>query len=177
MRRLVDLLNEAELRCERNESTYWLYIELLCANTFNGYAQNRQEALFKTVMLRIRLPALRGRVFSMVSRRDSPLVNACMKQLSVTGYLSNRGRQIAASCLINELEGDWRYGAAWFESQLIDYDVAANWGTGNIWPVSELTLGEVVTSTWQSRQKFMMQMAATGRAGYTKDDHLDHASP
>ena len=57
-----------------------------------------------------------------------PLVNACMKQLSATGYLSNRGRQIAASCLVNELEGDWRYGAAWFESQLIDYDVAANWG-------------------------------------------------
>ena len=28
-----------------------------------------------------------------------------MKQLSATGYLSNRGRQIAASCLINELEG------------------------------------------------------------------------
>ena len=51
-----------------------------------------------------------------------------MKQLSATGYLSNRGRQIAASCLVNELEGDWRYGAAWFESQLIDYDVAANWG-------------------------------------------------
>ena len=51
-----------------------------------------------------------------------------MKQLIVNGYLSNRGRQIAASCLINELEGDWRYGAAWFESQLIDYDVAANWG-------------------------------------------------
>ena len=23
---------------------------------------------------------------------------------------------------------DWRYGAAYFESQLIDYDVAANWG-------------------------------------------------
>ena len=51
-----------------------------------------------------------------------------MKQLSATDYLSNRGRQIAASCLINELEGDWRYGAAWFENQLIDYDVAANWG-------------------------------------------------
>ena len=51
-----------------------------------------------------------------------------MKQLSATGYLSNRGRQIAASCLINEMAGDWRYGAAWFASQLIDYDVAANWG-------------------------------------------------
>jgi deoxyribodipyrimidine photo-lyase len=57
-----------------------------------------------------------------------PLVNACMKQLKATGYLSNRGRQIAASCLVNELEMDWRYGAAWFEHQLCDYDVASNWG-------------------------------------------------
>ncbi len=57
-----------------------------------------------------------------------PIVNACMHQLMRTGYLSNRARQIAASCLINELECDWRYGAAWFEQQLIDYDVASNWG-------------------------------------------------
>ena len=29
---------------------------------------------------------------------------------------------------MNELGLDWRYGAAWFEQQLIDYDVASNWG-------------------------------------------------
>ena len=57
-----------------------------------------------------------------------PLINACMKQLERTGYLSNRARQIAASVLINELELDWRAGAAWFERQLIDHDVATNWG-------------------------------------------------
>jgi deoxyribodipyrimidine photo-lyase len=57
-----------------------------------------------------------------------PLVNACMNELRVTGYLSNRGRQIVASCLVNELSVDWRYGAAWFEEQLIDYDAAVNWG-------------------------------------------------
>ena len=32
-----------------------------------------------------------------------------------------------ASCLVNELKEDWRYGAAWFEQQLLDYDVAVNW--------------------------------------------------
>ena len=42
--------------------------------------------------------------------------------------MSNRGRQIVASCFINELNLDWRYGAAYFESQLIDYDVGSNWG-------------------------------------------------
>lgn len=57
-----------------------------------------------------------------------PLVNACMKELNHTGYISNRGRQIVASCLVNELACDWRYGAAWFEYKLVDYDVAINWG-------------------------------------------------
>ncbi|MGR6839574.1 FAD-binding domain-containing protein [Aliivibrio wodanis] len=57
-----------------------------------------------------------------------PLVNACMKELNSTGYMSNRGRQIVASCLVNELGIDWRFGAAYFQQQLIDYDVASNWG-------------------------------------------------
>jgi deoxyribodipyrimidine photo-lyase len=51
-----------------------------------------------------------------------------MRELNETGYMSNRGRQITASCLVNELGVDWRYGAAYFQQQLIDYDVACNWG-------------------------------------------------
>jgi deoxyribodipyrimidine photo-lyase len=50
-----------------------------------------------------------------------------MKQLNVTGFMSNRGRQLAASCLVHELGLDWRYGAAYFEQQLIDFDVASNY--------------------------------------------------
>ena len=42
--------------------------------------------------------------------------------------MSNRLRQVAASYLIHELAGDWRAGAAWFEAQLIDYDVYSNQG-------------------------------------------------
>ena len=42
--------------------------------------------------------------------------------------MSNRGRQLVASCLVNELGVDWRFGAAYFEQQLIDFDVASNWG-------------------------------------------------
>ena len=55
------------------------------------------------------------------------LVNACIKQLNSTGFMSNKGRQIVASCLVNELNLDWRYEAAYFEQQWIDYDAAANW--------------------------------------------------
>ncbi|CRZ71222.1 Deoxyribodipyrimidine photolyase%2C single-strand-specific [Vibrio cholerae] len=51
-----------------------------------------------------------------------------MRQLNQTGYMSNRGRQLVASCLVHELGLDWRYGAAYFETQLVDYDVGSNWG-------------------------------------------------
>jgi deoxyribodipyrimidine photo-lyase len=59
---------------------------------------------------------------------EYPIVNACMRQLKQSGYMSNRGRQLVASCFVHELGLDWRYGAAYFEQQLIDYDVASNWG-------------------------------------------------
>ena len=43
-------------------------------------------------------------------------------------FLSNRGRQIAASSLVNELGLDWRCGAGYFEERLVDYDPCSNWG-------------------------------------------------
>ena len=51
-----------------------------------------------------------------------------MRELAATGYLSNRLRQVAASYLIHDLACDWRAGAAWFEAQLLDYDVYSNQG-------------------------------------------------
>jgi deoxyribodipyrimidine photo-lyase len=61
-------------------------------------------------------------------RTGQPLVDAGMRELAATGFLSNRMRQIVASYLIYALECDWRAGAAWFESQLADYDVYTNQG-------------------------------------------------
>ena len=44
------------------------------------------------------------------------------------GFMSNRGRQNVASYLVLDLGIDWRHGADWFESVLVDYDVCSNWG-------------------------------------------------
>ena len=51
-----------------------------------------------------------------------------MRELNRTGFMSNRGRQNVASMLSQSLKLDWRMGAAYFESRLVDYDVASNWG-------------------------------------------------
>jgi deoxyribodipyrimidine photo-lyase len=61
-------------------------------------------------------------------RTGLPFVDANMVELNRTGYMSNRGRQVVASFLINELEVNWQMGAEYFESQLIDYDPMSNWG-------------------------------------------------
>ena len=56
------------------------------------------------------------------------LIDAGMRELKKTGYLSNRMRQIVASYWIYDMRGDWQAGCAWFEYQLIDYDVYSNQG-------------------------------------------------
>lgn len=57
-----------------------------------------------------------------------PFVDANMRELNETGFMSNRGRQNVASFLTKDLEIDWRYGAEYFEAMLIDHDTTSNWG-------------------------------------------------
>eukprot|EP00929_Paragymnodinium_shiwhaense_P013976 TRINITY_DN12182_c0_g1_i3.p1 TRINITY_DN12182_c0_g1~~TRINITY_DN12182_c0_g1_i3.p1 ORF type:complete len:801 (-),score=160.38 TRINITY_DN12182_c0_g1_i3:319-2721(-) len=57
-----------------------------------------------------------------------PLVDAAMRELNATGYMGNLARQFSASYLVEELGLDWRVGADWFESMLVDYDAHSNWG-------------------------------------------------
>lgn len=61
--------------------------------------------------------------------RNSTLLTRFMTEaFSAAGWMSNRGRQNVASYLALDLEEDWRQGADWFESCLLDYDVCSNWG-------------------------------------------------
>jgi len=55
-------------------------------------------------------------------------VDAVMRELRMTGYIGNLARQIAASFLVEDLGVDWRVGADWFETLLVDYDPHSNWG-------------------------------------------------
>lgn len=60
-------------------------------------------------------------------RTGVPIIDAAMKALNSTGYISNVLRTACAFFLINSLHVHWRRGADWFEANLIDYDVATNW--------------------------------------------------
>ena len=115
-----------------NESTYWLYFELLWREFFHWRGIVDDARLFRIggIPGKVRACTFDPRNFARWCAGDTefPLVNALMRQLVATGWMSNRGRQIAASCLINELNTDWRFGAAFFEKHLIDYDVGSNYG-------------------------------------------------
>ncbi len=132
VRQVLTELTRYESEYEKNDSTYWLYFELLWREYFQWHLFKYQSKLFQfsgTQDTRPLTTFIAPR-FAMWCQGQTPypIVNACMKQLNHTGYMSNRGRQLVASCLVNELGVDWRFGAAYFEQQLIDFDVASNWG-------------------------------------------------
>lgn len=131
-RQVLAELKRYESRHGANESTYWIYFELLWREYFYWNARARGKMLFTFDGGTGKTPktSFYPSRFKQWCQGSTPypLINALMNELNATGWMSNRGRQIAASCLVNELELDWRYGAAYFEQRLIDYDVASNWG-------------------------------------------------
>lgn len=125
-------LKEFEAHHGANDSTYWIYFELLWREYFYWKGLSLGSSLFGTnnESDNQNTSTTSNLCFAKWKSGNTnyPIVDACMRQLNATGYMSNRGRQLVASCLIYELGIDWRHGAAYFESQLIDYDVASNWG-------------------------------------------------
>ena len=114
-----------------NDGTYWLWFELLWRDYFRLLHLQFGAALYSARGLSAQPPDrhnAQGFERWCQGRTGEPLVDAAMRELESTGYLSNRLRQVVASYLIHDLHGDWRAGAAWFEAQLVDYDVHSNQG-------------------------------------------------
>ena len=115
-----------------NESTYWLWFELLWRDYFRFLHLQHGRRLYRARGLdeRASAPAHDPEAFARwcSGRTGHAFIDAGMRELAATGWLSNRMRQIVASYLIHDLGCDWRAGAAWFEAQLVDYDVYSNQG-------------------------------------------------
>ena len=124
-------LRQFETSHGANDSTYWIWFELLWRDYFRFLHRQHGVALYRARGLTsLGQPSHDARRFDAWrnARTGEPLIDAGMAELKATGYLSNRLRQIVASYLVHDLECDWRAGAAWFEAQLIDYDVYSNQG-------------------------------------------------
>jgi deoxyribodipyrimidine photo-lyase len=131
-RRIIHRLNQYEDEVVSNDSTYWIYFELLWREYFQWYAEKYGEQMIAFSGIKDRSPntSFYPERFQKWCQGTTPypIVNACMRQLKATGYMSNRGRQLVASCFVHELSLDWRYGAAYMEQQLVDFDLGSNWG-------------------------------------------------
>jgi deoxyribodipyrimidine photo-lyase len=125
-------VEEYEKSVHKNVSTYWMKFELIWRDYFRFSAMKHGSSIFH-------LGGIQGKDLQKNQDKDLfqkwangvtgiPFIDANMRELNNTGYMSNRGRQNVASFLAQNLNFDWRWGAAWFESKLIDYDVCSNWG-------------------------------------------------
>lgn len=115
-----------------SDGSYWLWFELLWRDYFRFLHLQHGSRLYRARGLAAQAAAPRQDAAAFArwcqGRTGEPLVDAAMLELAATGYQSNRLRQLVASYLIHDLGGDWRAGAAWFEVQLLDYDVYSNQG-------------------------------------------------
>lgn len=131
-RAIYDEVEKYEAEVEQNDSTYWLKFELLWRDFFKYTAMRYGTRIFHANGIKNQHKKWGYRPKAMQKWIDGQtgddFVDANMIELKSTGFMSNRGRQNVASYLVHKLNLDWRAGAAWFESMLIDYDVASNYG-------------------------------------------------
>ena len=126
-------IKKFEREVKKNSSTYWLIFELMWREFFRYVTKKGKKNIFM-------INGINGNIFNRNFNSDIDLfkkwcngetgqefIDANMVELNSTGFMSNRGRQNVASFLINDLDLNWTWGAAYFESKLIDYDVASNW--------------------------------------------------
>lgn len=134
-RYINDRVVEYEAKRVKNNSTYWLIFELIWRDFFRFIVAKHGNEVFK-------IEGLQGREIPWKQdwerfdlwregKTGYPLIDANMREIAATGFMSNRGRQNVASFLTKNLGIDWRMGAEWFESLLVDYDVCSNWGNWN----------------------------------------------
>lgn len=125
-------IKEFEAEFGANQSTYWVVFELIWRDYFKYISLKYDNRIFK-------IGGILEKNYTWNSDENlienwingttkDDFVNANMIELKETGWMSNRGRQNVASYLTKELLIDWRIGAAYFESLLIDYDVHSNYG-------------------------------------------------
>jgi deoxyribodipyrimidine photo-lyase len=130
-RRVYEVLKQAETTYGANESTYWLWFELLWRDFFYFTHVKEGDNFFRPWEIPKHLDSKDQQLFDAILKGETgyPLIDANMKELTQTGWMSNRGRQNVASFFTHYCKLPWALGALMFESYLMDYNVSSN--TGN----------------------------------------------
>ena len=128
-RYIYQQLKAFEKRHFSNSSTYWVYFELLWRDYFYFVHHAYNNTIFSKCGLKTTC-RVDYKIHIVNAWKEGktgyPLIDANIKELITTGFMSNRGRQNVANFFTKQLKQDWRLGAAFFESHLIDFDVSSN---------------------------------------------------
>ncbi len=130
-RTIYKAVKRYEKTVKKNQSTWWMVFELVWRDYFTFKLMRFQNKVYKT-------EGFTNKTMEFTNNQNLfdrwcagttgiPFVDAHMRQLNKTGFMSNRGRVNCASFLVHDYMVDWTWGASYFESKLIDYDVASNW--------------------------------------------------
>ncbi len=117
----------------KNDSTNWMSVELLWRDYFKFFTLKYGRAVFLEEGVR------RGGVCHTIEDKEIyqkwcegktgvDFIDANMRELLHTGWMTKRGRQNTASFLVHELKLPWIWGGSWFEKMLVDYDPELCWG-------------------------------------------------
>lgn len=126
-------IKKFEKEVTANDSTYWLYFELMWRDYFRLVGKKYGNDIFKEYGINGQAGKEQSydvNLFELwkTGKTGIPFIDANMRELNATGYMSNRGRQNVASFLVNDLKLPWLMGAEYFESMLLDYDPCSNYG-------------------------------------------------
>ncbi len=131
-RKIYHEVRRYESERKSNSSTYWMIFELIWRDYFRFIHLKHGDRFFYEAGIKgesVDWSRNKNMLKAWIEGETGiPFVDANMVELRETGFMSNRGRQNVASFFAKNLNLDWRMGAEYFESVLLDYDVCSNWG-------------------------------------------------
>ncbi len=137
VRRVWQRILDYEARHGPGAGSEWLRVELLWREFFHWSLREHGARVFRRRGLNDHEPsptlptsAFADEYWQRWCRAETglPFIDANLREMVATGYVSNRGRQNLASFWVHDMGLDWRRGARWFQHHLVDDDVASNWG-------------------------------------------------
>ena len=116
----------------KNDGSEWMRSELLWREFFKWTAVRYGNSFYSPEGIQNKTKECKTDLKSFerwtLGKTNEPFVDANMRELRATGYMSNRGRQNVASYLVHELNLPWQWGARYFEWMLVDFDPTQNYG-------------------------------------------------
>jgi deoxyribodipyrimidine photo-lyase len=123
---------------------YQLIYGLMMRDFFFFHAQSNPLYFFSSVGVKNKARQAREdfELFSKwtAGQTGYPMVDAFMLELMTTGYISQQGRRVVSSFLIDDLQLPWMWGALCFETILIDFDPSITYGLFQSLALQDLTV-------------------------------------